>query len=222
MTSKAVLLVDMDCAYGSVASYLGLEGQRGLADVLNREGTIDTELIQSCALTHSKELHALLSPASTDPALAPGVGYNRLDETLDTFMSAYAYTVIDAPRIPIDVAARLARASAVALLVLEQNVMHIRMAKALLNGLAERGAQPSRITPTVSRYRKGSRAISLDQCKTALGRIPIELVSDDYPSAIRAINYGQPLAKVAPRSLLRKEVCNLARKMATGKRTSQE
>lgn len=222
LTSKAVLLVDMDCAYGSVAAYLGLEGQHGLADVLNREGIIDTELVQSCALTHSKELHALLSPVSTDLALASEVGYERLDEALATFISAYAFTVIDAPRIPINVAARLARASASALLVLEQNVMHVRMAKAMLNKFAQLGAQSNRIIPTVTRYRKGTCTISFDQCKTALGHVAIEVVSDDYPSAIRAINYGQPLAKVAPRSLLRKEVCNLARKMANEKRTNRK
>ena len=55
--------------------------------------------------------------------------------------------------------------------------------------------------------------ISLAQAKEALGRDSMELISSDYRHATESMTYGQPLAEVAPRSPLRKELRDLALKL---------
>jgi len=45
LSGEQTLLVDLDCYYGGVATYLGLEGQYGLNDVLGHSAAIDSDLI---------------------------------------------------------------------------------------------------------------------------------------------------------------------------------
>jgi ActR/RegA family two-component response regulator len=76
MLSKPTLLVDMDMAYGSLASYLGLKGQYGLGHVLNRQNQIDERLIRSSG---PRQWHAHRRPASAGtPRVGPGSLPQRL------------------------------------------------------------------------------------------------------------------------------------------------
>jgi len=222
LTSELALLVDMDMAYGSVASCLGLAARHGLADILNREGIIDSELIRSTAMEYSEGFHVLLGPASVSPMGRIQLTYDRLGETIDTCTHTYEYVVIDAPRIRMEVIAQLAAKSTLTFVVLQRNVKDIRMAKILLDCLSRQNVASDRVAPIISRYRKGNTTINLDQCKTTLGWSTLELVSEDPPSAVRAINLGQPLSKAAPRSLLRKDLVHLAKKVACRERIDKQ
>ena len=54
------------------------------------------------------------------------------------------------------------------------------------------------------------RLVTLDDANTALEGVEMGRLPNDYPSAIRALDLGQPLANVAPRSPLRKGIRDLA------------
>ncbi len=212
--SEAALLVDMDCCYGAVAGYLGLDGQYGLADVLADRGRIDSQLVHSTALSYSEGLHALMSPASTNPVEPAPLEYLHLGDALDAFKRAYRYTVIDAPRLPIEVAATLAGASEATLIIFQLTVKDIRLALSLLSALTERGVSMDRLAPLANRYRKRHTMITLKDAESALGGVTPEVISNDFASAILSMNYGQPLAQAAPRSSLRRDIRNLAAKLS--------
>ena len=192
-----------------------------MADVLNRRGTIDPELIRSSALSYSDDIHVLVSPSSVDPLAEQHVAFDRLGETLEICMHTYKYTVVDAPRVSMDVAAEVAKWSVLTLLLFQRVVKDVRVAKILLDGLAEQGIAADQIMLIVGRYSKASPTISIDQCRAALGRTSLELVNDDFRSAVRSINLGRPLSSVAPRSLLRKDVSRIAKKIARIKRAGE-
>lgn len=211
-TSRSVLLVDLDVSYGALASYLGLESQYGLADVLSRRRQIDEELLRTTAQSFANHLHVLLSPASTRSSKDASLQFEALDEFFDACRRAYSYTVLDAPRHAPDITARLALGSAATFIVLQLSVKDIHVARAIFKSLTDRGVAPGSISMVVSRYHRRS-VISLQQAKEALGRDSLELVSSDYRHSIESMTYGQPLAAVAPRSPLRKDLRDLALKL---------
>jgi Flp pilus assembly CpaE family ATPase len=192
-----------------VAGYLGISGQYGLADVLSRQGQIDDELVISTAVAYSPRLHVLLSPASVSPSDPPPLQYDRLETALEVFQLAYGHTVIDAARVPLDVAASLATASRLALLVLQLNIKDLARARAILGALNRRGVPSETVVPLVNRYHRHRHMVGLEEAQKALAT-SVRRVSNDFASAMRSANYGQPLAQVAPRSSLRRDLQGLA------------
>jgi pilus assembly protein CpaE len=208
--STPALLVDLDCHYGALVSYLGVEGRYGLTDVLADPARLDAQLISSTAVPYSNRLHVLIGPASVPLPQTPTVEHPYLDTAMGLCKRAYQYTVIDAPRVPIDLAARLARASQVTLIVFQVSVKDIRIARTMRAGLLERGVSPDRIVLLANRYRKRHSMIDAKEVQTALGGVGFERIRDDFRSAIRSLNYGRPLSQVAPRSTMRRDLRRFA------------
>ncbi len=207
-TSRPVLLTDLDDRYGAIAAYLDREGEYGIADVLARK-QIDEELIRTTALAFSERLHVLLSPASVRSSRNQSIEYDSINEFLSVCRRSYACTVLDAPRLAPQVAARLAQASSTTFLLLQLSVKDIRTARTLLKSLTEQGVAPESVTVVISRYHRRS-IISISQAREALGRDALVVVGSDFRHALESMTYGQPLAEVAPRSPLRKEIRELA------------
>jgi len=222
ITSKPSLLVDLDSAYGTVATYLGLDGRYGIADVLTRNNSIDPALISSSVLNYSDGMEVLISPASVDLSRPRPLQYENLPEAMEACKQVYGHTIIDAPRVSMDVAAALAGASAVTLIVFQLQVKDIRLVRAMISALEQRGVPPEAIVPLVNRYRKRNPMISLAEGREALGGMEIEYLSNDYRSALKGVNYGQPLAQAAPRSILRKDLHRLAVRITRMQHPRQE
>lgn len=209
-SSEPVLVVDLDYVYGAVSSYLELEGQYGIADVLGYDGCIDLELIETTMVRHSEDIHVLLSPASVDLATAKPLAFERLGEAVGACKHGHRFTIFDAPRVPIDAAATLAHASEMTLIVFQPLVKDIRVARNMIKALSDKGVPLERIQPIMNRYRKRGEMISFDEATKALGGIKPECLSNDYTSALLGINYGKLLSSAAPRSALRKDLVHLA------------
>ncbi len=201
-----VLLMDLDDHYGAVASYLGLKGSFGVTDVLDHKGTIDSTLISSTAAAFGDDFRVLLSPASVNfPAPTP-ISWERLRPALAACRHAFPDTIVDAPRVRMDVAADLARSSALTLIVFELAVIDIRSTRAMLNALADRNVPSSSVLPVANRCTKRNTMLGLQDARDALGGLEVGRVGNDYASAIKSINFGQPVARVAPRSTLRDDI----------------
>jgi pilus assembly protein CpaE len=211
---EAALVVDLDSSFGAVATCLGVKGDYGVADILAHSGNADPQLVSSSATVCSDHLHVLLSPASVDYAAPAPLQYDNLGAALEACKQAYPYTVVDAPRVPIEVAAVLAKACSAALIVMQLTIKDIHVARRLRGALLDRGVAAGRIVPVINRHRKRKQMIGLDECRRALDVSEIELIGNDYRNAIRGINFGQPLAEAAPMSSIRKDIRRLARTLA--------
>jgi pilus assembly protein CpaE len=209
-SGKDVLLVDMDRFYGAVATYLGVRGDFGIVDLLAQRGTIDAQLVTSTALKSPQDLHVLLSPASVNFADPLPIPYDQLDVALAACRQAFGFTIVDAPRMPMDVAATLAQSSVLTLIVLELTVIDIRCARAMLAALTDLRVPRERILIVVNRYRKRGSMITVEEAQKALDGTAMRRLSNDYEATLRSINLGQTLSQAAPRSDLRKDLRELA------------
>ncbi len=208
------LLVDMDLHYGAVASYLGVSGQYGLTDVLSHAGSIDGQLIRSTAVSYGEGVFVLSSPASADFGNPIAPDFAQLDAMLDACKQGFHYTVIDAPRAPMDLAAALAAQSSSTIIVFQLNVKDVRITREILMALTERGIRTDKLIPLANRCHRRSSMVTLDDAQRALGAVPLERIRNDYQSAIRGVNYGQPLSRSSPRSGMLKDIRELAGKLA--------
>ena len=210
---QPTLLCDLDCSYGAVAGYLGLAPRYGADHVFHYTGEIDAQLIRSTATVHNDRIHVLASPASTN---GPGVGeplrFDRLEHALDSARRAYAITIIDAPRLPIETTAALVAASTTTLLVLQLTVKDLRTARAMLDALRGRGVDCDAIVPVANRYVK-RQLISLEEASKAIGGAQVLPVRNDYAPAIHGLNFGQTLSEAGPRSSVRRDVQELLAKL---------
>lgn len=213
LSSEPVLMIDLDEHYGSLGSYLGVQGQYGIADVLSHPGHIDPQLVTSTAEAYSQGLHVLLSPAgtqSTRKSEASGLALHRLDAVVDATKLAYGYTVVDAPRIPIATAVSLAQKSQLTIIVFQLSIKDIRYARILQDGLRAGGLTDEHVMLLVNRHRSRHAFITLEEAKRCLGATSITCIENDYKSALRGSDYGKPLAEIAPKSAIRKGMRRLA------------
>ncbi len=209
---QPALLIDLDLAYGSIATLLGVESRYGVADVLSQNGVVDPELVRSTASVHSDRLHALVSPVSVDFSSPAPLALSNLEGALGAIRRAYEFSVVDAPRVPMDVAATLAKASDLTLMVFQQDVVDIRTMISMIAALEVRGTPRERLLAVANRFHKRRSMLDLPDIRQALGTIDVFTVRNDYEGALRGINYGQPLAKVAARSVIRKDLGELLRR----------
>lgn len=207
--ARPALLIDLDNAYGAAGAYLGVHGRYGIADVLAHDGGIDAHLVRSTAVVYSASLHLLLSPAGIQFAQPAPLRLESFDRLFDACRQAYPCTVVDAPRAPVATAALLARASDVILIVFQLTVKDIQMARTLRAALIEAGIPPERLEPVVNRYRRWSY-VSLREAEKVLENRSLHLVRNDFPRAVRGMNYGQLLAQTASTSGLRHDIRQLA------------
>jgi pilus assembly protein CpaE len=214
-TNSTALLVDLDRHYGSMGAYLGLTTKYGLRDLLSHSGHFDDHLVRSTTAHYSEELHVLLGPASIEQTATVDLPLERLEAALAACRRAYPLTVVDAPRVPIGVAAELALASQLTLVVFELSVVDIRGARALLVALNDRRVAPGSILAVANRFRKRNPMLSLEDAEKALVGWNVVPVSNDYPNALKSINLGQPLSQTAPRSELRRDIQALAARIET-------
>jgi pilus assembly protein CpaE len=137
----------------------------------------------------------------------------RIAQLVHGCRSAYAWSVIDASRIPLDVASELERQSHVTIVPLQLMIKDIQVARQMLNGLADRGANMDRVFVIAMRYRRRGLAITLDEAKQTLGLKGSQILStlsNDFAAVTDAVNLGKPLSQTAPRSDYRREVQKLA------------
>lgn len=219
-TESPALVIDLDLAYGAVGSYLGLDGDYGVADVLTYRERIDPQLIQSTAMRFSNRIHALLSPATVSFSRPGEIRYDRLADLTMACRQSYQWTVVDAPRLSLDVIAELAAMSRLTLIACQLSVKDLRTARAIRQALADRGADLQNVQYAVCRYSRHGRLVNLDEARGVLDGQPMCLLSNDFAAAADSTNYGRLLSRSAPRSKLRRDIQSLAQTVISNTRVA--
>ena len=217
-SEEMVLLVDMDYHYGAIGTYLGLTGQYGISDLLTHSGQIDSNLIDTTVVKYSDSLHALISPASIHFQETRPITSDHLTPVLEACKQGYTYTLIDAPRVTMDIAASLSESCDGAFIVFQASVKDVRIAKSIITSLSNRGVPTDKIYPVLNRYKKRGEMVTIDEAQNALGGLKVISMANDYRSAVKGINFGKPLSKSAPRSALRKDLRGVVQRITAKQR----
>ena len=211
LSSKGVLAVDLDTCYGAISSYLGIDSEYGIADVLTpKKNVIDEHLIRSSAYTYKDDLHVLTSPASAKSPGGRSLQYENLPRALEACRQVYEYTVIDAPRLPQAAVIELGKLSDLVVVVFQLTVKDVSSTRSIVSSLVESGIARERIIPLANRVKKRGPLVRFEDTKRALGLSSCRSIRSDWRKAMKSINHAQPLAETVRRSGLRRDIRELA------------
>lgn len=210
LSSEPVLAIDLDTCYGTVSSYLSVESQYSIANVLSRQKPIDKDLIESIACSYKDDFHVLLSPPCIDSQNAESLELDNLSEALEACKQGYRYTIVDAPRLAPSVMIDLAAASKFALVVFQLTVKDLKYARSLVAFLGMNGISSSKVIPLANRVKRRGPLVRMEDSKKVVGLDSFACIRSDWRKAMKSVNLAQPLAQVAKRSGLRKDFQKLA------------
>ena len=215
MSSKPVLVIDMDSCYGTVSAYLGIKSEYGIADVLGRKGLIDVHLIQSSAYAYKDDFHVLPSPASIKSSKTGSLQFDNLPRVLEACREVYRYTVVDAPRMSETDLATLAGLSDIALVVFQLTVKDVNFARSMVLSLTNSGIAGEKIISVANRVKKRGPLVRLEDGKKAVGVKSLHAIRSDWYKAMKSVNSAQPLAQVVQKSGLRSDFKKLTAKVSS-------
>jgi len=212
-SSKPVLVIDLDTSYGAVSTYLGIKSQYGIADVLAHKGAIDAHLIRSSAYSYREGFYVLPSPAGIEAPRVSSLRYESLTPACQACREIYAFTVIDAPRLPQPTSIEIAGLSDLVLVVFQPTVKDVHSARSIVSTLTKSGIAGEKILPLANRVKKRGPLIRLEDTKKAIGLTSCHPIRSDWRKAMKCVNQSRLLAHVAGRSGLRRDFRKLAAKV---------
>lgn len=208
-TDGPTLLVDLDVRFGGAATHLNLTGDYSIAELLERDGPLDVELIRSASVNHKERFGVLISPATVNFEDPPPVRIDRLGEIIDAMSAANGATVIDAPSFNPVSAAALADVSTLTLVSTTLSIKDIRSARLLLATL--RAEAPNSNVAVAVRVPRKRGPVSVKDATEALEHEgPVFEIPED-PAAEQALTAGVTLREAAPKSRLCKAIDDMAR-----------
>jgi len=214
LSSRPVLAIDLDSCYGAVSVHLGIKSKYGIADVLADKSKIDRHLIESSAYNYMEDFHVLPSPAGIESPRAKSIQFENLPRVLEACREVYAYTVVDAPRLPEQIIKNLATLSDVILIVFQLTVKDVNFARSMVLSLTESGIASEKIMSLANRVNKRGPLIRFEDGKKAVGLSSCQAIRSDWRKAMKSINQGKPLAQTVRRSGLQKDFEKLAAKIS--------
>jgi len=192
------LLIDLDLAFGQVASHLNIQPKQTLVELVRDEAALrDAELFRTYTIHHSSGIQVLAAP--TAPGFASLVGAEQLETIMARASEAYEIVIVDAGALLDDrMLAVFSRADTVVVPVLPEipalNAVHL-----LLEQLSETGSMGAS-TLFVLNNAFARELLRRGDVESALGaRISADLPYDPV-SYLKAVNEGNPVVRGAPRS----------------------
>ena len=207
---KRVCLVDLDLELGDVLSFLDLHGSYSLSDVAANTHRLDRDLLDASVARHSSGIRVLsqCEKVGEGERLDP----SKVGTVLRFLRQHYDEVVVDGlrdfgdlPLAALDLADRI-------LLVVTQEVPAVRSAQRCAAYFRELGYDPKRILVVVNRFHKSS-PITREVIEETVGLPVARVVGNDFQGLSRAVNRGVLLWEEAPRSVVARDVEELAKQL---------
>jgi pilus assembly protein CpaE len=203
-----VLLIDFDLQFGDVALSLDLHPRSTITDALRQPDRVDAVLLKALVIKHDSGLDVLPSPGnltSMDELTASSVR-----KILQAAVQDYEFVLIDLPRYFNSGVIEALKFSDPIMLVCQNSLETIRNAKMILDNLSLLGVSLASVELINNRAMAKSESVSIDKLKSTLGKERIHRVRNDYAAAVSAQDQGLPVASVARKSDMTKDIHALA------------
>jgi len=208
-----IALIDADLHYGSLADALNLEANYFLTDALNEIDKLDNIAIKSM-MTKRKNLSLLASKSYAQLDNEQNQNFENLEQLAWKIKLNHDLVLTDLSRGLDMLTIPLVLLSSQFLIVVQQNIVSLREAKALIQQLTENmGINKSAIKVVVNRYSKKVTNITLNDIKKALAIESVFYVSNNYQLASSCTDLGSPLAKLTENKIIHKEICAIIRQV---------
>jgi pilus assembly protein CpaE len=189
---KSVLLLDLDLQLGELALFLGLKPKYTVLDLISNLHRADEALLKTFVVKHESGVHLLAGPDAPGTE-APVVSGDQIRRAIEFLREHYEYILIDMPNNYYDyVVATLDRADQM-FLVCTADLPSLKNIQRTLGIFEKLGFAKSRMHVVLNRYEKNDQGVDRSAVERIAGKV-FWSIPNDYPTVIRSINSGIPLA----------------------------
>jgi pilus assembly protein CpaE len=203
---EKVVIMDADLQFGDICISLQVEPQHTIVDAARDIDKLDEQLLGSLLATHTSGMRVLSAPL--EPSLADEVSTQVVVKTLGMLKRMFDYVIIDtAPFLDEPVLSILER-SDVVLLVVDMDLPAVKNAKLALDTLKLIKFPFEKIKLILNRVNSKAR-LDIHELERSLGLEVQAAISSDK-LVPRAVNEGEPVVSLYPRSRVAKDLRGVA------------
>lgn len=215
ISHEQTILLDMDMQFGSLAQYLNMHPENGVAEALKVVDELDITALNAYLLNHKSGLRIM--GATTNSIRLPNqTPEKHIHQLLDLLLKNCNQLVIDLPRMIDRTAIAVLQNASQIVLVVQQDFINIKDASHMVELLRnELGILDEQIVIAINRYDKSAQ-ISTDDIIESLNAKHMAIISNDYRHALESLNKGEPIYSVARRSPLSRSLEVLQKDLING------
>lgn len=215
---EKVVIMDADLQFGDVCISLRVEPQHTIVDAARDIDKLDEALLDSLLATHTSGMRVLSAPL--EPSLADEVSTQVVVRTIGMLKRMFDYVIIDtAPFLDEPVLSILER-SDVVLLVVDMDLPAVKNAKLALDTLKLIKFPFEKMKLVLNRVNSKAR-LDIGELERSLGLEVQAAISSDK-LVPRAVNEGEPVVSLYPRSRVAKDLRGVAALVIEGEAADQE
>lgn len=205
------VLLDLETAFGDLASLLDLKPLHTSADLCRSATRIDRSLLEKSLVRHENGLAMLAAPLRIgDAAYVTGDG---IQQVLSVANDLASYVVADLSHSFLDLTASVLTQADRILIVLRLDFTALRNTRRVLEHLEQVGIPQERIAVVANRYGR-SGELTASEAQSALG-VPIaHYIVEDPKNVNRANNQGVPVVEYAPSAKVSRQLADVASRLS--------
>lgn len=205
-TSDTVI-ADLGFDLGDVASLLDMHPEFAAADLLDKQGQIDTGKLDSCLLRHACGVHFFGERERLDDGA--GITPDQIRHIVVHLRDSFNYVVLDLPHVFDTYTHEALETTDTLLLVTTPDLTAIRATKYALKVFRSLGYGERKVKVVVNRVSKGD-SISVAEIAETI-KYPVSWrIPNSYKDVSESVNAGEPLVTARSRSPVSKELMRLA------------
>ena len=207
-----VALFDLNFVDGSCATYLNCDCNF-LPTIFQKDPhKIDDVFLKTVTTHHSFGFDILAMPRWSQMDTPPS--RDVILQCLNVACETYDFVIVDSPRWPTDWSSDIFLGSDEVILVTELSVPALNASRQWVEQFASDPEFPS-IRVVLNRRQKGmfGAKVTEDQAETALEMDVFASIRSDWPTALSAVNLGQPVSDMKPGSPIPKDIAELIAKL---------
>jgi len=207
-----VCLLDFDLQYGAVSTYLDLPRREAVFEMLTNTDTMDNESFLQALLPFRDKLQVLTSPADMLPLDL--INSDDVDRIIEQARSNFDYVVIDMPSTVVQWTETVLNAAHVYFLLLEMDMRSAQNALRLIRALKAEDLPVAKLRYILNRAPKFTDLTGKGRVKRLAENLDISIevqLPDGGTQVVQACDNGVPLAEVARKNALRREIEKLAK-----------
>lgn len=201
------VLLDLETAFGDLASLLDLKPLHTTADLCRNATRIDRSLLEKSLVRHASGLAVLAAPLRIGEAA--NVTWDGLHQVLSVANDLASYVVADLSHSFLETTAPVLAQADRILLVLRLDFTSLRNTRRVLEHFEQLGVTQDRIVIVANRYGRTGE-LTAAEAQTALGTPIAHFIVEDPKNVNRANNQGVPVVQYAPSAKVSRQLTDLA------------
>ena len=206
-----VCILDLDLQFGTVATYLDLPRREAVFELLQDTDSMDTDSFMQAMLTYEDKLHVLTAPGDLIPLDI--LGQENVQKIIDVARMNFDYVVIDMPSTVVMWTETVLNAAHIYFAMTELDMRCAQNTLRMIRALKGEDLPFQKLRYVLNRAPGFTDLNGKSRVKRMAESLDITievLMPDGGKQVIQSNDHGQPLADVAAKNPLRKEIQKLA------------